>query len=261
MMAELKTVSFLDSPVVLVYFLFIIFSILHLDFKVSIFAGCFAAMQHMLLVYYRFNEIDSAFTDTIRTPEISHYIRGVVLVLSGGAAAFVSTELKNRIKSALDFQNKKNELELLFGQQVSREVSKALMEDKGVIKKSEATIMFLDIRNFTTFADSHSADEVIAYQNRFLAPVIDIINQHQGVVFQILGDGLMACFGAPVGNVLHADMGFQASLAILRQVDQASQQKDIPATTSESACTADQLLPETLAMKTENNFQSVELPS
>jgi adenylate cyclase len=52
--------------------------------------------------------------------------------------------------------------------------------------------MFLDIRNFTAFADAHTPDEVIDYQNRFLGPVIDIINQHQGVVFQILGDGLMA---------------------------------------------------------------------
>ena len=86
---------------------------------------------------------------------------------------------------------------MLFGQQVSKEVSKALIEEKGATKRREATVMFLDIRNFTAFADVHTAEEVIDYQNQFLSPVIDIINQHQGVVFQILGDGLMACFGSP----------------------------------------------------------------
>jgi adenylate cyclase len=230
MMRELKMLSFLDSPVALIFFLFIILSILHLDIKVSIFAGCFAAMQYIFLAYYGFNYVEYIAEYGSSTPENSHYLRGVVLIFSGGTAAFVSGELKSRIRSALDSKRKKNELEMLFGQQVSKEVSQVLIEDKGAIKKSEATIMFLDIRNFTTFADSHTADEVIEYQNRFLGPVIDIINQHQGVVFQILGDGLMACFGAPGENVLHADMAFQASLAILLQVDKASQLKVIPPT-------------------------------
>jgi adenylate cyclase len=91
--------------------------------------------------------------------------------------------------------------------------------------------MFLDIRNFTVFADTHSAEEVIDYQNKFLSPLMDIINQHQGVVFQILGDGLMACFGSPGENVLHADMAFQAGLNILKQVREASDRKLIPPTT------------------------------
>ena len=231
MMSELMMLSFLDSPVALIYFLFIILSILHLDFKVSIFAGGFAALQYILLTYYGFNHVDYTEIYASSTPENSHYLRGVVLVFAGGAAAFVSGELKGRIRSTLDLKNKKTELEMLFGQQVSKEVSRVLMEHKGAIKRSEATVMFLDIRNFTAFADSHTADEVIEYQNLFLGPVIDIINQHQGVVFQILGDGLMACFGAPGENVLHSDMAFQASLAILRQVDDASRQKVIPLTT------------------------------
>ncbi len=231
MMSELRMLSFIDSPVGLTYFVFIILSILHLDFKVNIFAGVFAAMQYAFLVYYGFNYIDYDALYASSTPENSHYIRAVVLVFSGAAAAFVSRELKNRITSTIDFKEKKNELELLFEQQVSKEVSKALLKEKGVTKGNEATVMFLDVRNFTAFADTHTPEEVIDYQNKFLSPVIDIINQHQGVVFQILGDGLMACFGSPGENVLHADMAFQASLKILKQVREASTQKIIPQTT------------------------------
>jgi adenylate cyclase len=106
-----------------------------------------------------------------------------------------------------------------------------LLEDKGATKKREATVMFLDIRNFTLFADAHSAEEVIDYQNKILGPLMDIINQHQGVVFQILGDGLMACFGSPGENVLHADMAFQASLKILQRVRKDCEQNIIPSTT------------------------------
>jgi adenylate cyclase len=231
MMTAQKMLSFIDSPVALTYFLFIILSVLHLDFKVNIFSGLLAAAEYAFLTYYGFHFVDHDPQYSSSTPENSHYIRTVVLVFSGAAAAFVSRELKNRITSTLDYQAKKNELELLFGQQVSREVSRALIEDKGITKRSEATVMFLDIRNFTGFADTHTAEEVIDYQNRFLGPVIDIINQHQGVVFQILGDGLMACFGSPGENVLHADMAFQASIAILKQVKNATDKSDIPPTT------------------------------
>ena len=231
MVSDLKMVSFVDSPVFVLYFLFIILSILHLDFRVSIFAGAFAALQYAVLIYYGFHyvELEEAYAPS--TPEAAHYVRAVIMVFAGAAAAFVSAELKTRVKTTFDFQEKKNELEVLFGQQVSKEVSKALIEEKGATKRREATVMFLDIRNFTAFADVHTAEEVIDYQNQFLSPVIDIINQHQGVVFQILGDGLMACFGSPGENVLHADMAFQASLRILKQVEQASAENVIPPTT------------------------------
>src|SRR5262249_17912405 len=85
--------------------------------------------------------------------------------------------------------------------------------------------------NFTLFADAHTAEEVVDFQNKLLAPAIDIINQHQGVVFQILGDGIMACFGSPVENVLHADMAFQASVEILRRIQDMSDKGMIPPTT------------------------------
>ena len=231
MVADLKMVSFVDSPVFVLYFLFIILSILHLDFRVSIFAGAFAALQYVFLIYYGFHYVGVEEGYTPSTPEAAHYVRAVIMVFSGAAAAFVSAELKTRVKTTFDFQEKKNELEVLFGQQVSKEVSKALIEEKGATKRREATVMFLDIRNFTSFADAHTAEEVIDYQNQFLSPVMDIINQHQGVVFQILGDGLMACFGSPGENVLHADMAFQASLRILKQVEQASAENVIPPTT------------------------------
>ena len=229
-MGDIKMLSFIDTPVMLIYFLLIILSILHLDYRVNIFGGVLAAVQYAVVVYYAFHIIGIISDIKAVVPENSYYIRCVILILSGGAAAFVSAELKKRIKTALEVQEAKDRVELLFGQQVSKEVSKAIIEDKGATKRREATIMFLDIRNFTGFADTHSAEEVIEYQNKCLGPIIDIINLHQGVVFQILGDGLMACFGSPVENTLHADMAFQASVNILKQIEKASNINSIPRT-------------------------------
>lgn len=224
-----EMVSFLDSPINLLYFLFIILSILHLDFRVSILTGIFASIQYSVIAFLSFRYVQPLDLYTPSSPENSFYIRAIILLLSSGAAAFVARELRNRIKSSYEHKKAKDEIELLFDQQVSREVSKALIEGQDT-KRLEATVMFVDIRNFTAFADTHTPDEVIDYQNNFIAPVIDIVNQHQGVVFQILGDGLMACFGSPVENVLHADMAFQSSLEILKKVKELSATNTIPFT-------------------------------
>jgi adenylate cyclase len=229
-MGDIKMLSFIDTPVMLVYFLLITLSILHLDYRVNIFAGLLAAIEYAGVVYYAFHSVALMSDSKAVVPENSYYIRSVILLLSGGSAAFVSAELKKRIKTALEVQEAKDQVELLFGQQVSKEVSRAIIEDKGVTKRREATIMFVDIRNFTNFADMHSAEQVNEYQNKCLGPLIDIINLHQGVVFQILGDGLMACFGSPVENSLHADMAFQSGINILRQVEKASNDQLIPNT-------------------------------
>lgn len=229
-MGDLKKLSFIDTPIMLVYFPLITLSILHLDYRVNIFAGLFSALLYAGVVYYAFEKVNIISETNAAVPANSYYLRCLLLALAGGAAAFVSGELKKRIKSALEFQQEKDKVEFLFGQQVSKEVSRAIIEDKGATKRREATIMFVDIRNFTNFADMHSAEEVNEYQNKCLGPIIDIINLHQGVVFQILGDGLMACFGSPVENSLHADVAFQAGINILRQVDKASNDQIIPNT-------------------------------
>jgi adenylate cyclase len=134
------------------------------------------------------------------------------------AGVYVAEELKRRIQHSFDLQRSKNDMEILFGQQVSREVLMTLVEERGVAKKQEATVLALDIRNFTAFAETHTPDEIMDFQNKIFGPVIDIINQHQGVVNQIMGDGMMATFGTPVSNALHTDMAFEASLKIRQKI-------------------------------------------
>jgi adenylate cyclase len=106
----------------------------------------------------------------------------------------------------------------------------ALVEERGIAKKLEATVLALDIRNFSVFAERHTPDEIMDFQNKIFGPVIDIVNQHQGVVNQILGDGIMATFGTPVPNPLHADMAFQAALKIQEKIKQLVNQNIIPNT-------------------------------
>ncbi len=213
-----KQLIFIDSPVVFIYSLFITLSVLHLDFKLSFITGLLAAAEYSFVIFYGFNIADVDPNVETILPQNSFYLRCIVLIIGSLAGGFVAEELKKRIQSAFDIQRSKNDMELLFGQQVSKEVLLTLIEERGIAKKQEATVMALDIRNFTAFAETHTPDEIMDFQNKIFGPVIDIINQHQGVVNQIMGDGIMATFGTPVSNPLHTDMAFGAALRIQSKV-------------------------------------------
>ncbi|MBM4430897.1 MAG: adenylate/guanylate cyclase domain-containing protein, partial [Chloroflexi bacterium] len=60
-----------------------------------------------------------------------------------------------------------------------------------------ATVMFSDIRGFTTISESQSPADTIELLNDYYTLMMDAINGEQGIVNQIVGDGLMAIFGAP----------------------------------------------------------------
>jgi len=121
-------------------------------------------------------------------------------------------------------------IQALFGQQVSEEVARALIESPAEIdsKPYDVTIMFLDIRDFTVFADSREPEEVARFQNIVFGELIEIVRAHQGVVLQILGDGIMAVFGAPVARPDHARNAIQAGYQMVERVKALGEAGRIP---------------------------------
>ena len=78
----------------------------------------------------------------------------------------------------------------------------------------EVTVMFLDIRGFTAFAEQASAADVVAAVNGLFEQVIPVIQTHGGRVDKFVGDGLLAVFGAPRRLDDHADAGLKSALEI-----------------------------------------------
>ena len=82
----------------------------------------------------------------------------------------------------------------------------------------EVTIMFIDVRDFTGFAERTPAPGVLAAINRLFAVVVPIIREHGGRIDKFIGDGLLAVFGAPRRLPDHADRALDAALEIERAV-------------------------------------------
>ena len=77
------------------------------------------------------------------------------------------------------------------------------------------TVLFSDIRGFTTFSESHPAVEVIEILNRYLTEMTDAIMGHGGTLIGYLGDGIIAIFGAPLEQDDHADRAVAAAQEML----------------------------------------------
>lgn len=113
-----------------------------------------------------------------------------------------------------------------FGQFVTPEVAEfVLAHPRDFLKHGErkiVTIMFADVRGFTSFSARVEPEEVVAVLNEIFLLVINAIQMEGGMLNKFLGDGLMAVFGVPVPIVNHAQAAARAALRARKAVESLS---------------------------------------
>jgi adenylate cyclase len=114
----------------------------------------------------------------------------------------------------------REEIREAFGTYVDPEVAERVIREGTMLKGEEVdlTILFLDVRGFTSFVERSEAGDVVSVLNRLFELIIPIIQKHGGHVNKFLGDGLLALFGAPTRHEDHADRALDAGIEIARAV-------------------------------------------
>jgi adenylate cyclase len=107
-----------------------------------------------------------------------------------------------------------------FGTYVDRDVAEHILREGTSLEGEEVelTAMFLDIRNFTGYAERSPAPEVVSTLNRLFERIVPIVHDHGGHVDKFVGDGLLAVFGAPRRQDDHADQALAAACEIAAAV-------------------------------------------
>jgi adenylate cyclase len=141
-----------------------------------------------------------------------------VVVDDGGEIGFLQAGF-NRMVAGL---RERERIREAFGTYVDREVAEHILREGTALEgeEVEVTMMFIDIRGFTGFAERLSAAEVVATLNRLFERIVPIIHAHGGHVDKYVGDGLLAVFGAPRRQEDHADHALTASLEIAAAVEE-----------------------------------------
>lgn len=220
------------GPISYTYFLFIVLSALRLNFRLSLFTGVVAAAEYAALSLAYLDLGQPLEAASIHLHPLAHLARSGVMLASGVLAGLVGRELKARFLGALRTVEERNRVVQMFGQHVSPAVVDKLLAQPADLPSEVRSVclMFLDIRDFTTFSETRSPTEVVDYLNALFAFMIEIVNRHHGIINKFLGDGFMAVFGAPLSDGLDSQNALAAAREIVRTVEELNQAGRIPPT-------------------------------
>ncbi|HZI13500.1 MAG TPA: adenylate/guanylate cyclase domain-containing protein [Myxococcus sp.] len=143
----------------------------------------------------------------------------LVLATSLGAA-FMVRKTRALIGEASTLQAEAGRVKDVLARYVSRPVADAVLADQvpqGAGRRQRVTVMFSDIRGFTTLSEKLPPEDVVTFLNAYFSRMVGAVFAFDGMLDKYIGDGLMAVFGAPI---VHQDHALRAVRAAFRMRDE-----------------------------------------
>ncbi|MCI0619810.1 CHASE2 domain-containing protein [Candidatus Wolfebacteria bacterium] len=135
-----------------------------------------------------------------------------ILAAGGGVVYQYATEARE-----------KQFIRTTFQYYLAPEVVNELVRDPSKLslggKRKTLSILFSDIRGFTTLSESLSPEELTERLNEYLSAMTDTILEHRGLVDKYIGDAIMAFWGAPIDDPTHAEHACRGALAMIAILD------------------------------------------
>lgn len=129
-------------------------------------------------------------------------------------------------------QRQRKEIRGIFAQYMSPVLVEQMAQspEKVVLggEEREMTIMFSDVRGFTTISESYKHDPqgLIVLMNRFLTPLTDVIIEEKGYVDKYMGDAIMAFWNAPLDDAEHQVNACEAAIQMLEKIDVVNKERE-----------------------------------
>jgi adenylate cyclase len=117
-------------------------------------------------------------------------------------------------------EKEKRRVRSAFGQYLSPEVIRRLLVNPQLVepRKTNVTVMFSDIRGFTTISEMLDAQDLAVFLNEYLSDMTRIVFENQGTLDKYIGDAVMAFWGAPFEEPGHAKRACDTALDMMRHV-------------------------------------------
>jgi len=129
--------------------------------------------------------------------------------------------LRARIGASLEKKRLRDQQSALVRRFATTEVAQDLAQSGFALggRRVQGSVMFSDIRGFTALVESQPPEETIELLNTYYTLMFDAISSHGGVVNQMIGDGLMAIFGAPLPLADHCGGAVRAALEMIDMIE------------------------------------------
>ena len=117
---------------------------------------------------------------------------------------------------------RKRDIKNLIAKYVSKDVLDEILSDEESSKlggkRADISVLFADIRNFTSISDNLEPEEVSSILNEYFSEMIPIVFKYRGTVNKFIGDALLVIFGAPVDNSEHPQMAVKCAVEMFEKV-------------------------------------------
>jgi len=148
------------------------------------------------------------------------FVRGYWLNFTLPAGTLTANVMLVSLYRALVEEKEKRKVRSAFGQYLSPEVIRRLLVNPQLVepRKTEITVMFSDIRGFTTISEKLDAQDLALFLNGYLSDMTKIVFDTQGTLDKYIGDAVMAFWGAPFEEPDHSANACNASLTMMKTV-------------------------------------------
>ena len=136
-------------------------------------------------------------------------------------------ELEKEYESRNKLEEEKKKIQSVFGMYVDPAIVQGIMkgdialEQKGV--EQEVSVLFADIRGYTSMAEQLDPEKVISFLNEYFTSMTEVLLGYEGLIDKYIGDAIMCLFGAPVFSEEHRDNAVQAAVEMQSIFDLWSQ--------------------------------------
>lgn len=191
-------------------FIFLIAAISAIAIRIHSIKNAFLITIILLVFYYfiSFIMIYNRMLMLVITPVI---VEMLVFCMGYSYKFFIEDKMRKKLQKAM-------------GQYLSNDIMKKVVKDMDEIdvggKRADVSVMFVDIRGFTSISEKLPPEEIIEILNEYIATVEPIVRKYNGVVNKFIGDAIMAIFGEPIANKDHAKNCVLCADEILKELKQ-----------------------------------------
>jgi adenylate cyclase len=131
-------------------------------------------------------------------------------------------EVARTVNAMVDGLKQRDMLKGVFARYVSDQILNSVLE-RGYQpdingERRKITVLFSDIRNFTSLSEQLSPEKVVSFLNEYFEAMVDIVFKYQGMLDKFMGDGMMVVFGAPEDDPYQEEHAIRAALEMSQEL-------------------------------------------
>jgi len=115
----------------------------------------------------------------------------------------------------------------MFSSYVTEKIVNELIKNPSMAKlggeRREITVLFSDVRGFTSLSEKHSPEEVVSILNEYLGEMAEIVFKWEGTLDKFIGDAILAFWGAPMKQENHAELAVKCALNMVKRLEELQQ--------------------------------------